>query len=394
MIGLLLALAGLPFLAACGYLFALAILSARPKASAAQSEGRLRFAVVVPAHDEEAGIAATVRSLLDVDYPRDLFRVVVVADNCLDETSVRARQAGAHVLVRYDAERRGKGYALEHAFATILRDGDVDAVVVVDADTIVSRNLLRAFAARLTAGELAIQADYAVRNPGASWRTLLMSIALGLVHVVRPLARERLRLSCGLRGNGMCFARAALERVPHRAFSIVEDLEYGLRLGEAGIRVAYASEAHVFGEMVSTARAAASQRRRWEGGRFAMARLHAPRLLRDALRLRDRVRLDLALDLLVPPLSMLAVPVLLGLAAAFALHGTAALAVFGACAVFLVAYVFRGWMVSGSGARGLVALCGAPAFIIWKLAVLAARPVTKEWVRTAREDQGSSATSA
>jgi hypothetical protein len=75
-------------------------------------------------------------------------------------------------------------------------------------------------------------------------------------------------------------------------------------------------------------------------------------------------------------------------------HGTAALAVFGACAVFLVAYVFRGWMVSGSGARGLVALCGAPAFVIWKLAVLAARPVTKEWVRTAREDQGSSATSA
>src|SRR3954462_2690082 len=104
--------------------------------------------------------------------------------------------------------------------------------------------------------------------------------------------------------------------------------------------------------MVSTARAAASQRRRWEGGRFAMARLHARRLLRDAVRLRDRVRLDLALDLLVPALSILAVPVLLGLAAAFALHGSAAPPVFRACPVFLLAYVFRGWMVSGSGARG------------------------------------------
>src|SRR3954452_7293138 len=101
MIGLLLALAGLPFLAACGYLFALAILSARPKASAARGEGRLRFAVVVPAHDEEVGIAATVRSLLDLDYPRDLFRVIVVADNCLDETSVRARQAGKRKVVPF-----------------------------------------------------------------------------------------------------------------------------------------------------------------------------------------------------------------------------------------------------------------------------------------------------
>jgi len=192
----------------------------------------------------------------------------------------------------------------------------------------------------------------------------------------------------------MCFARAAIERVPHRAFSIVEDLEYGLRLGEAGIRVAYAGEAHVFGEMVSTARAAASQRRRWEGGRFAMARLHAPRLLRDAVRLRDEVRLDLALDLLVPPLSLLAVPALAGLAAALVVKSGAALAVFGACALFLVTYVLRGWMVSGSGARGLLALACAPAFVVWKLAVLAARPVTKEWVRTAREDQGSSATSA
>jgi cellulose synthase/poly-beta-1,6-N-acetylglucosamine synthase-like glycosyltransferase len=392
--GLVLALAGTPLLAACGYLFALALLSRRRDPAARAQAPGLAIAVVVPAHDEEAGIAATVRSLLDLDYPRQLFRVLVVADNCSDQTAQRARDAGAGVLVRDDSARRGKGYALEHAFERILRDGWAAAAVVVDADTVVSRNLLRVFAARLEAGELAIQADYAVRNVGASWRTMLMTIALALFHVVRPLARERLRLSCGLRGNGMCFARAALERVPHHAFSIVEDLEYGLRLGEAGIRVAYAGEAHVYGEMVSTGRAAASQRRRWESGRFAMAKLHVARLLRDAFRLRDRVRLDLALDLLVPPLSLLAVPVAAGLAAALALESGAATAVFGAGALFLVGYVLRGWMVSGTGARGLLALLCAPAFVVWKLAVLAVRSRSKEWVRTAREDQGASATSA
>jgi len=391
MIGIVLALAGIPFLAACGYLFALTLLARRLPAAQA-SASRLPIAIVVPAHDEEAGIAATVQSLLSLDYPRHLFRVLVVADNCSDQTAERAREASATVLVRDDEVRRGKGYALEHAFERILRDDWAAAAVVVDADTVVSPNLLRAFAARLEAGELAIQADYAVRNVDASWRTVLMSIALGLVHVVRPLARERLRLSCGLRGNGMCFARAALERVPHRAFSIVEDLEYGIRLGEAGIRVAYAGEAHVYGEMVSTGRAAASQRRRWEGGRFAMARLHAARLLRDAVRLRDRVRLDLALDLLVPPLSVLAAPVAVGLGAAILLGSGAATVVFGASALFLVAYVVRGWMVSGTGSRGLLALLCAPGFVAWKLAILAVRSRPKEWVRTAREHSSEAPT--
>lgn len=125
-----------------------------------------------------------------------------------------------------------------------------------------------------------------------------------------------------------------------------------------------------------------------------MAKLHAARLLRDAVRLRDRVRLDLALDLLVPPLSLLAAPVAIGLAAAALLGSAAATAVFSASALFLVAYVVRGWMVSGTGSRGLLALLCAPAFVAWKLAILAIRSGPKGWVRTTREDQGANATSA
>ncbi|TMA14399.1 MAG: glycosyltransferase, partial [Deltaproteobacteria bacterium] len=194
MIGVLVALAGVPFLGACAYLFALTLLSASLRTRLPEGPPALRFGIVVPAHDEEAGIAATVRSLLALDYPRELFRVFVVADNCSDATASRAREAGATVLERHDLERRGKGYALEYAFGVLLRDGRADALVVVDADTVVSRNLLTAFAHRLEDGEDAVQADYAVRNVFASWRTLLMSVALGLVHVVRPIARERLRL--------------------------------------------------------------------------------------------------------------------------------------------------------------------------------------------------------
>jgi 1,2-diacylglycerol 3-beta-glucosyltransferase len=386
---LLVVAVGSPVLAAAGYLGVATLFSGALRTPTAGTLTR-RFRFVVPAHNESAGIADTVASLLTVDYPRDLFEVVVVADNCSDDTAAKARLAGATVIERHDSEKRGKGYALDLAFS--LTPPEVDAVVVVDADTLVSPNLLRAFSARRDLGAKAVQADYAVRNPNAAWRTRLIAVAFGAFHIVRSRARERLGLSCGLRGNGMCFARELLQEIPHRAYSVVEDVEYGLRLGEAGHRVHYTDEAHVYGEMVTSAASANTQRRRWEEGRKALVRENAFRLLRAGLAQRDRVQLDLALDLLVPPLSTIALGALLGEMVALG-----AVVVFGAPGVALVAfggalgsvgaYVLRGWMLSGTGARGLLDLGLAPVYVGWKLALKFKQPprATSEWVRTKRE---------
>jgi 1,2-diacylglycerol 3-beta-glucosyltransferase len=389
---LVLLLVGSPVLAAAGYLLGATLLSARLRPPTLEAPTR-RFRFVVPAHNESAGIGDTVASLLGVDYPASLFEVVVVADNCSDDTADKARAAGATVMVRNDSEKRGKGYALDHAFSAT--PPEVDAVVVIDADTLVSPNLLRAFAARRDAGAKAMQADYAVRNPNAAWRTRLVAIAFGAFHIVRSRARERLGLSCGLRGNGMCFAMSLLQEIPHRAYSVVEDVEYGLRLGESGHRVHYTDEAHVYGEMVTTAAAANTQRRRWEEGRKALVRENAWRLLKAGLTKRDRVRLDLAFDLLVPPLSTIAVGALLGELAALGLvlaldaPGTA-LAAFGAALGSVGVYVLRGWMVSGTGLRGLLDLGLAPFYVAWKIALRFRKPprATSEWVRTKREASG------
>jgi 1,2-diacylglycerol 3-beta-glucosyltransferase len=386
---LLLLVCGLPVVAAALYLFLATLLSARPRLPPA-NEPKRRFRFIVPAHNESAGIAATVKSLLQVDYPAALFDVLVVADNCEDDTAVQARAAGATVLERHDTERRGKGYALLLAFSSL--PADVDAVVVVDADTLISPNLLRAFAARRDLGAVAVQADYAVRNPNAGWRTRLIAIAFGAFHIVRSRARERLQLSCGLRGNGMCFSTELLAKVPHHAFSIVEDVEYGIRLGEAGYRVHYADEAHVYGEMVSSAAAANSQRRRWEEGRKDLVRRNGLRLLRAGLATQNRVLLDLSFDLLVPPLSSIAALSLGGALAALALtfvgHRLAfSLPGFAFSVLAVVLYVLRGWSVSGTGARGLVDLGLAPVYVLWKASLRLRKPSrsTASWVRTKRE---------
>lgn len=349
----------------------------------------LRFDIIVPAHDEESGIAATVRSLLSVDYPTDLRRVIVVADNCGDATSSRAREAGARVLERNDPSRRGKGYALSLAFERSLEEAFADAVIVVDADTTVSPNLLSAFARAFEDGARVVQADYGVRNPDDSWRTRLMAIALSLFHVLRSLGRERLELSCGLRGNGMGFALPVLREVPHRAVGLVEDVEHGIALGRAGYRVHFVGDAHVYGEMVAKEEASRSQRRRWEQGRKELARSVAPPLLREAIATRDRVLFDLALDLLVPPLSTLVLATLFGLALSIAIVALGAsklaLAPWIAAATLLVLYVARGWQLSGAGVRGLFALAWAPVYVVWKVGLALTERVSHDWVRTQRQ---------
>jgi 1,2-diacylglycerol 3-beta-glucosyltransferase len=387
---IILSLLALPVAVVAGYLLLFVVLSARPRPLPASGKP-VRFRLIVPAHNEEQGIADTVRSLRSIDYPSELFSVLVIADNCGDATALRARQSGAEVLERNDDKLRGKGYALLHAFERL--PDDVDAVVVIDADTLVSPNLLASFAARLTAGAHAIQADYAVRNPHQSWRTRLIAIAFGAFHIVRGRGRERLALSAGLRGNGMCFSTAILRKVAHDAFSIVEDVEYGIRLGEAGCRVHYADDAHVYGEMVSSAAAARSQRTRGEGGRQALRKAHGLRLVKRGLAQRDRVLFDLGFDLLVPPLSQIAVASWGGLSvtlAAALLWGDAfglALVAWGFCAASVALYVLRGWSVSGTGLRGLRDLALAPAYIVWK-ATLGNKPSARPdapWVRTTRE---------
>jgi glycosyltransferase involved in cell wall biosynthesis len=385
---LLLALA-LPAALSCSYLLLLTLLSAELPPPP-RSARRLRFEVIVPAHDEAAVIAHTVGCLRRLDWPPDFLRLTVVADNCSDATALIAQSAGARVLVRNDPGRRGKGYALAHAFENSAEQGWADALVVIDADAEPTPNLIEACAGRIERGAVAVQVYYGILNPRDSWRTRLLTIAQAAFHRLRSRARERLGLSCGIRGNGWCVTPALLRAVPYTAYSRAEDLEYGITLGLAGHRVHYADEAQCNAAMVSDERSARSQRRRWEGGRFEQIRGRTRALLAAALLRRDPVCLDLALDLLVLPLSYVSLHLLLllllaGLAAALEPALQTWVWTTLACSLGLLLYVLRGWQLSGIGWRGAADLAHAPAYLVWKLRLLRRQPNSQEWVRTRRE---------
>jgi cellulose synthase/poly-beta-1,6-N-acetylglucosamine synthase-like glycosyltransferase len=380
---------GLPAALSSAYLLLATLLSARLPVPP-RSDRTMRFDVIVPAHNESAVITRTASSLVRLDWPADRCRIFVVADNCTDDTAALARASGVMVLERQNLSERGKGHALRFAFDHCLREGWSDALVVVDADSEVSPGLLEAFAARIERGADAVQAHYGVLNPNASWRTRLITIAKGAFHIVRSRARERLHLSCGIRGNGWCVTRRLLLELPFRAFSLTEDVEYGIDLGLAGYRVHYADEAQADGEMVSNTASATKQRQRWEHGRFQLIRSRTLPLLRAAIQTRSRVKLDLALDLMVLPLSYLVVNIGAFFLVAWLAYlvdpaSRPALVAAGACALGLALYVLRGWQLSGTGLRGLADLLWTPVFLVWKIASMLSRNKPKEWVRTDRE---------
>jgi len=385
---LLLVLLAVPALFACGYLLLFTLLSAALPVPP-RSTRRLRFDVIVPAHNETAVIRRTVLSLKAVDWPADRYRILVVADNCDDDTAALARIAGATVLERRNDTLRGKGYALDHAFTASRAEGWADAVVVIDADAEVSPNLLEACASRIERGAQAVQVHYGILNPMASWRTRLLTIAKASFHIVRSRARERLGLSCGIRGNGWCVTHRLLIEVPYQSFSLTEDLEYSITLGLAGHRVHYADEAFSNADMVTGGEIAGKQRQRWEDGRFAMIRARTGTVLRAAWTMPSKVCLDIAFDLMVLPLSyvVLNVLALVGLAAlALALPaiGPSWLWLGLGGLVAIVLYVLRGWQLSGLGRQGLIDLARAPFFIAWKVLLMLRRRDGSGWVKTRR----------
>lgn len=384
----------LPVLGASAYLFLLAALARKPARRASpKGLGRvpaLRFDIIVPAHNEESSVAETVASLKAVDYPADLFRVIVVADNCDDATASKAEQAGAFVLTRRDPSRKAKGYALEFAFDWLKKEGLPDVIAVIDADTVVSRNILIELAHKFENGADAVQVAYLVRNAEGSWRTRLVAFSFILFHVVRSLGRERLGLSAGLRGDGMAFSREVILRVPYQAYSTAEDVEHGIALGEAGYRVEYAADASVESEMFADEGQSRWQRRRWEGGRAWLASTRGLRLFATAIRRRDKVLLDLAMDVLVPPLStlvlLIAAGVLASLAAGFWIGRPLAVAApWLLSAAFVSFYVARGIQLWGTGLRGVIDLLWVPVYVVWKIGL---------WLRRPRESKSEGAQAA
>ena len=358
------------------------LLPARSPSAQSQTSQPVALAIVVPAHNEEFLVAGSVASLRASATPGT--RIFVVAHNCSDATAARAAEAGAEVLVFNDPAARGKGFALRHGFEHALANG-AGAVMVVDADSTVSANTVRAVLAAFASGARVVQCRYEMFSTTDRSSTRLSALAFRGFNVIRPRGRERLGFSSGILGNGFAIAGPVLQAIPYDAFSVVEDLEYHLHLVMAGERVRYLDHAIISADFPESRTGEAVQRSRWEGGRLHTAHVWALPLTGKILGGRLRL-LEPLCDLTGLPMAYGVFALLLAVCIPLAwLRWYAAVSL-----AIVLAHVLAAAWAGPDFLKTLQLLALAPVYILRKLwmipGVLRGSSGKAAWVRTERNN--------
>jgi cellulose synthase/poly-beta-1,6-N-acetylglucosamine synthase-like glycosyltransferase len=384
---LLAALAILLAIPTLTFLFETIAAIALPQPPGPSGPHRLRIAALVPAHNESASILPTLTDIRQQLQGRD--RLVVVADNCNDDTAAVAAAAGAEVAERHDTERVGKGYALDFGLAHLAADPP-EIVIIIDADCRLADRAIEELATTCSATHRPVQALYLMGPPShTTINYAAAEFAWRIKNWIRPLGLRALGLPCQLVGTGMAFPWDVIRKANIADGHIVEDLKLGLELAQFGDPPIFCPTAMVNSEFSVSVTGAQTQRMRWEHGHMAIIGT-VPQLLYRALAQHNWPLLALALDISVPPLALLgllalAVTALAGLAAAVGFSPTALF--IGASNVAALAFaVFVVWLRHGRDLLPLPALFSLVTFVVGKIPLYlqSLRRRQSTWIRTDR----------
>lgn len=347
------------------------------------------LAVLIPAHNEAQGISQTLEGLLPQLRSQDT--LLVVADNCTDETATIAREAGATVVERFSTDQRGKGYALDFGLSQ-LQLNPPDVVILMDADCDGEANTIPLLANHALASQRPVQANYLIEQPPAtSLKGFISAFAIKVKNFVRPLGLEQLGLPCLLTGTGIALPWSIARAVTVASSHIAEDMKWGIDLALAGHPPTFLPSAQVTSRLPSQEEAAKVQRTRWEHGHLQVIREYLPQLLVQGLGQGRWQLFALALELAILPLSLLVMSVMVIAAASLLLAWIS-----GSWLPFNLALVTSGvivtaiilaWYGYGRSDLSLRQLLMVPVYILWKVPLYLAFLIRPEqrWVRTRRD---------
>ncbi|HAZ46740.1 MAG TPA: glycosyl transferase [Cyanobacteria bacterium UBA11369] len=349
---------------------------------------RPRVAVLIPAHNEAEDIRGTLLTI--IPQLTEVDRVIAIADNCTDQTAAIARASGALVIERINPNLRGKGYALDYALRFI-KSEPPDVVVVIDADCIVHPGTIDRIARQAMALKRPVQATYLMKqkdNPGL--KDSISMLAIKVKNLVRFRGLKRLGCPVLLAGSGMAFPWSAISQVCLAGSKTADDMQLAVDLSIAGYPPAFAQEAQITGRLMKQ-QAAKSQRTRWEHGHLEIILTQVPLLLKESVRQRRFDLLAIALDLCIPPLSLLVViwtAAIGGALLAAVLEGywipTHFLAIEG---LLIFISIVGSWAKFGYDELPALTLLAVPFYILWKIPLYLAfliQPQTN-WTRTERD---------
>lgn len=230
-------------------------------------EKQNRFMAIIPAHNEAAVVANLIESLKNQNYPKELYDIYVIADNCTDNTAQIAKDAGAIVYERFDEKKKTKGFALQWFLAQkIKEDAPYDAFCIFDADNVADKEFLNAMNKKLCQGEDVVQGYRDIKNPTDNWITAGYAIFYWMMNRFYHLARYNLGLSPLLNGTGFMVRFDVVKPTGWDTKTLTEDIEFSLKNIIEGRKLGWATDAIVYDEQPTSFKQSWSQRERWTVG--------------------------------------------------------------------------------------------------------------------------------
>ncbi|WP_293336771.1 glycosyltransferase family 2 protein [Microcoleus sp. CAWBG58] len=366
-----------------------AFLSSFGTTTAETQEPRPKVAVLIPAYNEAAGIAATISTILPQLTPQD--RLLVIADNCTDATAEIARNSGASAIERHDTERKGKGYALDFGLQSIASDPP-EVIIMVDADCICQPDAIDKLARVAMAEQRPVQATYLMEQPpNPTPKDSISALAFLVKNLVRPSGLKQLGFPSLLTGTGMAFPWLIIRDVPLASSNIVEDMQMSLDLAIAGHPTVFCPEARVTGCLPQQQQVAKTQRTRWEHGHLQTLLTQTPRLATASIEQQRFDLMAIALDLAVPPLSLLVAIWLAAFAASILAAAIGASTIpailLGVQGLLILVSIVSAWAKFGRADISGATLLSVPFYILWKIPLYLGFILKRQtkWVRTERD---------
>jgi cellulose synthase/poly-beta-1,6-N-acetylglucosamine synthase-like glycosyltransferase len=366
-----------------------AIFNRKSASSLVIDRARPSVAILIPAHNETLVISQTLQSIMPQLGAKD--QVLVVADNCSDNTADIARHLGATVAERFNKEHRGKGYALDYGLQQ-LKANPPEVVIIIDADCIISENAIALLAQACMQHKRPVQALYEMQSqPNPSIKALVAAFAWIVKNKVRPLGFKAIGLPCQLMGTGMAFLWQDILLVNLASGHIVEDMKLGVDLTRHNKPPLFLPEVLVTSVFPPTQAATNTQRARWEHGHLSVIVNEAPKLILESIKNKNLGMLGMALDLIVPPLAVLAMLAVAAFITCIFIHQfyaiPLALSMSGTLLMALAVGVLLAWLYFGKDIISFKQLCYAPLYALSKIPLYIKFFFNRqvEWVRSKRD---------
>ena len=326
--------------------------------------------ILIPAHNEAQIITECLNSLLPQLSSNE--QVIVIADNCTDNTAYIVRKQGITVIERENAQQRGKGYAIDYGLK-YLASNPPDVVVILDADCLIQPQSIRTLIASSYLQKKPVQAIYLMKNNGDdSVKNRISSFAILVKNFVRSYGLKKLNSPCLLNGSGMAFPWSIISKISTANGQTVDDMQLSVDLAMLNYAPSFCTEAKVIGRLMKN-NDAKIQRSRWEHGHLYQIFNQVPRLVISAIKQQRLELFTLALELAVPPLSILVILWFLLISLSFFLmiigfsqYSFWLLLVEG---FFLLISILGSWYKYGQDIIPPIMLLFIPKYIIWKLPI-------------------------